>query len=181
MLKIILFTVVLACGFLFLFGHEEHNNQADAAWQESSVSTNEAIGENSLIAKVGSLHLILLHFPIALIFMTVVSEFLFVRTSNAVYDHASRFMLVAAAITAIPTAIFGLIYSYAFSYTGESADTVFWHMWFGISTAILAIVVSYIREYVGISRLYYFTLFILFLIMNITGYFGGVLTFGHLL
>jgi hypothetical protein len=86
--------------------------------------------------------------------------------------------LIAAAIFATPTAIFGLIYSYTASYDGLVADFVWWHIWFGIATAIFAIIVAFLRDRYETVKLYYNCLFILFLLVNITGFLGGGMTFG---
>jgi hypothetical protein len=94
------------------------------------------------------------------------------------FDFSSRFMLIAAAIIAPPTALFGLLFSYSASYYGLMETFLWWHMWFGITTAIFTIAVTFIRERFGVSKLYYSCLFLLFLMVNITGYFGGGMTFG---
>lgn len=87
-------------------------------------------------------------------------------------------MLISGAIFAVPTALFGLIFSYTATYTGLLADFVWWHMWAGITTAVFAIIVAFLRERYGISKLYYSCLFLLFLLINITGFLGGGMTFG---
>ena len=127
---------------------------------------------------VGSFHFIFLHFPIALIAMTAISELLFAWMQRPIFDYASRFMLIAAAVFSVPTALLGLTYSYTSSYSGILAEFIWWHMWFGIATAIFAIVVAFLRELLGRSKLYYTSLFLLFLLVNITGYLGGGMTFG---
>ena len=127
---------------------------------------------------VGGFHFVFLHFPIALITLTAISELLFGWYQRPIFDYASRFMLVSAAIFAIPTALFGLIYSYTATYEGLLADFVWWHMWFGIATAAFAGVVALIREQQGANKLYYTALFILFLLVNITGLLGSGMTFG---
>lgn len=127
---------------------------------------------------IGSFHLILLHFPIALIAMTGVSELLFAWCRKLIFDYASRFMIIVAAVLSAPTAILGLTYSYTTSYSGLLADFIWWHMWLGISTAIFAIFVAFLRERCGTTKLYYACLFFLFLLVNVTGYLGGGVTFG---
>ena len=127
---------------------------------------------------VGSFHFIFLHFPIALIAMTVISEFLFTYFQRPIFDYASRFMLIGAAIFAVPTALLGLTYSYTASYSGILADFIWWHMWFGIATAVYAILVAFLLERSGRNKLYYVSLFLLFLLMNITGFLGGGMSFG---
>lgn len=183
-------SLILSLFFLllinFLIGHEGHWNMGkQETIQESIHPTQEEptvkqFGgrPQSWMQWVGGFHFIILHFPIALICMTGISELLFVYYRESIFDSASRFMLITAAITSIPTALFGLIYSYTVSYEGLLVDFIWWHMWLGIATAIFAIIVALIREGKGTSKLYYACLFLLFLLVNITGMFGGGLTFG---
>lgn len=127
---------------------------------------------------IGRFHLIILHLPIALIIMTAVAELLFTLFPSAIYDYASRFMIVAAAFVALPTALLGLIYSTTFTFNGILADFIFWHMMFGISTALLAIYVAYLRVKDGRSTLYLSCLAILLLFVSVTAFLGGGVTFG---
>lgn len=182
------FILSLLCILTFtpLFAHEGHKAiDKQAAIQESVHPTQEEPTVKQFGGRpqnwmqwIGGFHFIILHFPIALISMTGVSELLFGYYRKPIFDNASRFMLITAAITGIPTALLGLIYSYTASYEGLLSDFVWWHMWFGIATAIFAIIVAYIRETQDISQLYYVCLFLLFLLVNITGTLGGGITFG---
>ena len=184
--QLILCFLCLVCCTV-LFGHEEHqNNEGNENKQEMVNPSPESqpppkhLGGRPLswTQWLGSFHFIFLHFPIALIVMTGISELLLAWLRRPIFDYASRFMIIAAATLAVPTALLGLIYSYTTSYSGLLADFIWWHMWAGISTAIFAIFVAFIRECLGISKLYYMSLFILFLLVNITGYLGGGMTFG---
>ncbi|MBA3722039.1 MAG: hypothetical protein H0W88_06530 [Parachlamydiaceae bacterium] len=172
---------------LVLFAHEGHHEQKQM--QKENIQEKESIQEKvkqsneggrpiTWLQWLGSFHMIFLHFPIALINMVAISEFLFTIYKKPMFEISSHFMLIAAAIIAPPTAILGLIYSYSASYSGLMETFLWWHMWFGISTAIFTIAVLFIRERFGISRLYYSCLILLFLMINITGFFGGGMTFG---
>lgn len=44
--------------------------------------------------------------------------------ASPIFDYSSRFMLIAAAILAVSTALLGLTYSYTASYNGLLADFV---------------------------------------------------------
>ena len=132
----------------------------------------------SLTQWIGRFHLIILHLPIALITMTAVAEVLLSWFPRPIFDYASRFMIVAAAILALPTALLGLIYSTTFSFNGILADFFFWHMLFGIATALLAIYVAYVRVIHGRSTLYLSCLALLLLFVSVTAFLGGGLTFG---
>lgn len=130
-----------------------------------------------IIEWLGNLHPIILHFPIALIVMTVISELLFYWYGNPLFDNASRFMIIAAAVTAVPTALLGLAYSYNMQYD-ETLIIYFWlHRFFGIFSALLAIVTAVLRE-MEKKKAYYYCLALLFISVNFAGYLGGVLTFG---
>lgn len=183
----LLLSILCLMSFTILFSHEGHHHDMDESepikesihpTQDQSTIKQFGGRPQTWMQWIGGFHFIFLHFPIALIIMTAISELLFAWDSKPIFDYASRFMLIAAAILAIPTAIFGLIYSYTASYEGLLADFVWWHMWFGIITAVFAVIVVFIRERKGLSKLYYTCLFLLFLLVNITGMLGGGMTFG---
>lgn len=184
--KILTLSLLCLLSFIFLFGHEGHKEMDENKSMKESVQTTQDIPAveqyegrpQSWLQWIGSFHFIFLHFPIALIAMTIISELLFGWYSSSIFDYISRFMLIAAAILAVPTALLGLAYSYTATYNGILADFVWWHMWFGFTTAIFAIFVAFIREHWGISKFYYTCLVLLFLLVNITGFLGGGMTFG---
>ena len=184
--KFFIFSLLCLFSLNFLYSHEGHKEMEKNESKIESISPKEdqttikQIGGRPLtwMQWTGSFHFIFLHFPIALISMTVISELLFAWWQKPIFDYASRFMLIAAAIFAVPTALLGLIYSYTAYYNGLLADFIWWHMWAGISTTIFAIFVVFLRERLGKSEIYYASLFLLFLLINITGYLGGGMTFG---
>jgi len=125
---------------------------------------------------IGGIHLIILHFPIALINMLVIAEILFLYYKKPIFEFSSRFMLLSSAILSPPTAILGYIYSYSAPYTGLTETFLFWHMWFGIATATCVVFLPFINSR---SKTYYLiSLILLFILINITGFFGGGVTFG---
>ncbi len=184
--KVLTLSLLCLLSFTFLFGHEGHKEMNENKSMKENVQTTQDIQAveqyegrpQSWVQWIGSFHFIFLHFPIALIAMTAISELLFAWYKRLIFDYASRFMLIAAAVLAVPTALLGLTYSYTATYNGLLADFVWWHMWFGFVTAILAIFVAFIRESWGISKFYYTCLVFLFLLVNVTGFLGGGMTFG---
>jgi uncharacterized membrane protein len=134
-------------------------------------------------AVIGRFHLLFLHFPIALIVMTVVAEWLWIWFGNPMFSQAARFMISAAAIFAPITALLGLAFGYGQNYEGLSLELYVWHRYFGLLTAGLAILTAILRERYTLERSsspksYYISLFLLFLSVSLTGAFGGSLTFG---
>lgn len=157
----------------FLFAHEQH---------AAMVGRSENF--NRWMQWLGGFHLIFLHFPIALVVMTVISECLYLRYKNLFFDHASRFMLITAAIATLPTVLTGLAFSYRVSYEGYNADLFWWHRFLGFFIAVTAFLAVTLKELTARkvirSTVYYFIcLAILFISVNVTGYIGGELTFGQ--
>ncbi len=172
-LSLLLFSVFLLTSH-HLFSHEEH--------------FQKIVNADILVKWLGQFHPISLHFPIALIVMTCVSEFLSLWFGNKLFKNASHFMIISAAITVIPTVLFGFAYAYETNYEGVLANIFWWHRSSGVFTGIFAIVTAIlkeldIRKFWGMKTAYYLCLTILFLSVNITGYLGGEMTFGlwHLL
>lgn len=160
---------------LSLAAHEGH----EAIQGEEAASG----GWISLVLWLGRLHLVFLHFPIALIIMTAISEILFVWYANPLFDHASRFMIVAAAVWAPITALFGFALGFGQFYEGWMNDIYAWHRYFGVVTTILVwwaatLREQYVRQKTSSLRSYYICLFFLVVCVNLTGLLGGTLAFG---
>ncbi|WP_068469103.1 DUF2231 domain-containing protein [Candidatus Protochlamydia phocaeensis] len=176
--------------FLALQAHEGHHTAQNSAHEQPFLETEEEDAEAALqsgglaawIRGIGELHLIFLHFPIALIIMTAAAEILSKWYANPLFDHAARFMLISSAILSIPTVLCGFALGYGQVYEGTLADLYAWHRFFGVTTLILAFWATSLRERaVRLSQnlfSYYTCLFFLFLSVNITGLFGGGLAFG---
>src|SRR4051812_19601708 len=82
----------------------------------------ELMGTERVLHLLGYLHLILLHFPIALIIMTCIAELLYVRDYNPLYKHAARFMILSAAFFALPTVLSGFAFAFEAHYESHYED-----------------------------------------------------------
>ncbi len=165
---------------LFLEAHEGHH--AAAALVDVDLG-KAAPTITSWINWIGRFHLLLLHFPIALIIMTVVAEWLNIWYNQSLFEHAARFMIAAAAIFAPLTAVLGFALGYGQHYEGLSLDLYEWHRYMGVLTAGLTVAVAllkerYIRQLSPSLTPYYICLVLLFICINLTGTFGGSLAFG---
>lgn len=179
-------------GPTILFSHEDHHHESKNQIQEQQITSltpsphmeteSSKDTHSKIVHWFGNFHLIFLHFPIALIVMTVVSELLFCWYGFPVFDQSSRFMIIAAAITTIPTALFGFALAYEAHYEGILFSFFWWHRIFGVFTTLLTIVAAILREdYSGkrwAMKAYYICLAIVFLSVNLTGYLGGAMSFG---
>ncbi len=172
---------------LCLFGHEGHFgaslvSEGGGANPLSAGALSPAAASGWLPA-IGRFHLLFLHFPIALTVMTVVAELLWIWFASPLFTHAARFMILAAAIFAVPTAFFGWALGYGQVYEGVQLDLFVWHRYFGFMTAGLAIIAAILRERCAQEKTsstvgYYLCLLLLFISVSLTGAFGGSLAFG---
>lgn len=176
-MKIISIFIFIILSF-FLTAHDGHKEVKDLTDTEYAQEEAQLDNTSSWARSIGQFHLILLHFPIALINMVALSELLFSRKGQPIFDQAARFMLMSAAVLSPITALLGFIFSYSAPYSGPMETLLLWHMWLGILTALLTVAITFLRERNGIGALYYRCLILLFLMINITGYFGGRMTFG---
>jgi uncharacterized membrane protein len=173
-----------------VFAHEGHH----LALEDALVVGNptlpifQNILENYgyMIRWIGQFHLVILHFPIALTVMTVVAEILFFWYRKPVFEQAAYFMIISAAVWAVPTALLGLALSYGAAYQGLQLEIFEWHRYFGSLTVFLAALTAYLRyDYFAKQKkslaLYYISLFFLFISVSLTGVFGGSLAFGYLI
>ncbi len=161
--KFLLTVFVGLFSFILLQAHDGHD---------------QTLFEQSFMAWLGSFHPLFLHFPIALIVMTAVAECFSYWTRDSFFDAASRFMIMAAAVTAIPTTLFGLAFAYSATYGGELMDDLWWHRFFGLLTTFLVVGTVYMREYYRHWPLYYALLVLSFISVCATAFFGGQMTFG---
>lgn len=174
---ILLCLLLLSC---LAFSHEGHQKDLPSS---NSIQTNadqtiQRGRPTTWLQWIGSFHLIFLHFPIALINMLAVSELLLGWIKRPIFDFSSRFLVISASILTPLTTILGIVYGNSFSYEGLMATLLSLHMWFGISTAIFTLIIFFVRLHFGRSVIYFFCLILLMLMVNITGFFGGGMTFG---
>lgn len=136
------------------------------------------------IQALGLFHLIFLHFPIALVYSGAIAEALFFKSHKSFYDHAARFILIASLISIVPTILTGLAFQYQVPYEGVEATLLFWHTYIGYSIFVLNLLVVifkelHVRRKIKTPWVHLSLLLALFILVNITGYLGGMLTFGE--
>lgn len=153
-----------------MYGHEHHFHNAAGT-----------IG--GWIQRLGNLHLIFLHFPIALLLSAAIADLLFIWFRKPLFFEASRSMLLFGAFSAIPTVLTGMALAYGSHYEGILA-TFFWlHFFLGIGITLLAFFALILRERHRKNKIetlkgYYLCMALLFITVNATGFFGGMMTFG---
>ncbi len=159
-----LFLLLFTGSIAVVWGHEGHHDVEEHLinwWDE-----------------VGKYHLVLLHFPIALINMVGVAEGLSLFSRRLIFELSARFMLVSAAVLIVPTAILGYVFSYSAPYEGAAQLLLNWHMWLGIATVAFTWVLAYLKEWGSSRGAYYSVLVLLLILVNSTCFVGGKMTFG---
>jgi uncharacterized membrane protein len=137
-----------------------------------------------LWAILGDLHPILVHFPIALVLTAAAAEVLFVVRRRTEFGDAARFMVIAAACMAAPTALAGLAAASSESIALDLGGAFAIHRALGIVVPVVLLLAAAMAE--GARRsgqiwelmLYRVLLAIAVLGVCIGGFYGGELAHG---
>jgi mono/diheme cytochrome c family protein len=105
------------------------------AQSESTVPASvESASGSRLVRWLGKFHLLLVHFPIALVFAAALAELRSIWQRNPLGSETTRFCLWLAALTAVPTAALGWLFA-ASGYGLSSPQLLMVHRWLGTSAA----------------------------------------------
>lgn len=132
----------------------------------------------------GRLHLVAVHFPIALVVMAAFFEVLGLMVYRQALGATTRALLWVSAPCSMCTAAAGWVLASFESYSGEMGRIVFLHRWGGISLAVLLALTLILREKAergGGERLrwvYRFGLLAAAVLTLLVGHWGGELVHG---
>ncbi len=133
---------------------------------------------------IGKLHVLLVHFPIALAFCAVLADILWLVTRKDRFRDAGVYCLVLAAVSALPVVITGLAMARSQEFVGDYLSIVTTHKYLGITSFTIAALAAVIRlscrqRLKGLWLIAYCVL-ILALAISIafTGHYGGMLVHG---
>jgi uncharacterized membrane protein len=131
---------------------------------------------------LGKLHVLVIHFPIALIAAAAIAESIWIFQRRPGMSPAVRFCVLLGAAGAVVAAVLGWIHA---SYGGFGADAghdLMLHRWLGTAAtlgAVLAAVASEWDAFVGRrSLLFRGVLFASAAVVGAAGHFGGMLVYG---
>ena len=136
--------------------------------------------------EIGKLHVLLVHFPVALSLSAVLADFLFAITRRKFFRISGMYCLFLAAIAIIPTAFTGeqLLNIEKSTLTPDYLKIAHIHRNLAVTSLILVLSAAVIRtayknHLIKTGLVIYSVLIILILaFISATGHFGGMLTHG---
>jgi uncharacterized membrane protein len=133
---------------------------------------------------IGKLHLLVLHFPIALILAAALADMLYLLRRKAFYKDAGFYCIILGALGAIATMATGSMLIDTLNLTGEYHDLGETHEALGITTMIVAILAAGVRVFFrnNLPRIWAWVYGALILaavaLVSVTGHYGGLIAFG---
>ncbi len=133
---------------------------------------------------IGKLHVVIVHFPIALAFCAVLADLLWIVTRKDRFRDAGIYCLVLAAISALPVVVTGLAVARGREFAGDYVSIVTTHKYLGIASFIIAGIAAGIRfgcrQQLKRWWLIGYCILMLALVISIalTGHYGGMLVHG---
>ncbi len=167
-------------------GHDEHAHvdPHEDPHEDSAEHDHETDHGVSPIAKLGRLHVVAVHFPIALLLLAACLEIGGLLRGAWRTDSAVRLLFLFGTLGAIVAMALGLIHGSADDYLGTLSWVFWWHRALGISTAIAAVATSLLivrrgrradthdRSPASVAVI------LTAVLVGVTGHFGGSLVFG---
>ncbi|MDQ8188086.1 YHS domain-containing protein [Pelagicoccus sp. SDUM812002] len=152
-------------------GHEHGDSEHDHSDHGES-------GSSPIISLLGKLHVLAVHFPVALIPFAALLAILSPLLRKPAFNQLADISLFAGAFAAVGAAIMGWIAASQSSYPDNLSVILEYHRWLGTSVATLAVLVSAVILYWPKTR-YRIPLYAALTLLVLTaGHFGGSLIYG---
>ncbi len=134
-----------------------------------------------MVMNIGKLHVVIVHFPIALAVCAVLADLLWLATRKDSFKNAGMYCLALAGIWALPVVITGLIKAWGWQFGG----IVTVHKYLGIASFVIAVLAAGIR--LGCRQRmkkwwlagYCVLMLALAVCIALTGHYGGMLVHGQ--
>ena len=152
-----------------------------SGFSESLSPSNSATGTFWLWRFIGRLHPLAVHFPVGLLVFAAILELFTLKNFSSELRPAINVLVIAGAISAIFSAVFGFL----LSRDGDYGEDLNIHQWIGIATACLG-VLSWLllnrilkKNELNLVRPYRSILFFCALGVSLAGHFGASLAHGN--
>ncbi len=136
---------------------------------------------------LGRLHPVFLHFPIALALVAALAEGWRVVTRRTGLSPLTLPLLNMAALSAIAASLTGWVFA-SYQYDGDANETLFFHRWLGIATAVLLSFLALwglkcssltVRAVASVTLVFRCCLLTTAVAVGLTGHLGGDLAYGE--
>ena len=149
-----------------------------------AAASEPAAPPSGFLDAVGRWHPALVHFPLALLVAAAAAELLCIVRREGYFGDAARFMVTAAAWSAVPAALAGFARASAITIPTSAHDAFAIHRIAGIVVAVLAVLAASLAA--GVRRsgqiwelfLYRIVLLVAVAFALTAGYFGGEIVYG---
>ena len=166
----------------------EHEAEEPSGHEHDHATDHGAGGDSSAWLRkagllLGKLHVLSVHLPIGLLSFAAFFELIGCWRATAIWSTVSRFNYVAGALAAVVAAPLGWLAASQANYPTNLQNTLAWHRWLGVSTAVVALaglLVLFVehRRAQRAPALYRIVLAAIALAVPITAHFGGSLIYG---
>ena len=132
----------------------------------------------------GKLHVLLVHFPIALGLAAALADLLWAIRKKDFFRQAGFYCLIMAAVAAIPTVITGDINLEGRHFVGQFHEIAETHEYLGIATLCVLLAAALLRAVRANRpkgwwlRLYGLLVVAIVVLITLTGHWGGKISFG---
>lgn len=130
---------------------------------------------DTVIKFIGHFHPLLVHLPIGILLFAIVLHILSKRSKWNTLADALPFAYLTGALGALFSGITGLALA---SYDNYDANLIFKHQWLGISVTVFSFTLYYLVKK-NKTRLLKWGAAVLFVLIILTGHYGGTLTHGE--
>lgn len=155
---------------------DEHDDGPDDAAHDHA--TDHGL---SAVARLGRLHVVSIHFPIAFLILAGFVELVGVVRHRWQNHSTVRLLIAMGALSALVATTLGLLHGSADDYSGTLSWVFWWHRALGISVSLLAIVAWIAVERRAKKpggRFATVTLLVTAALVGVAGHFGGSLVYG---
>jgi len=134
-----------------------------------------------LLEFLGRFHVLLVHFPIALILAAALAELALVLRPGWSLEDAGQYCLFLGALGAIAAASTGWLRAETATVPAAHEEILFWHRWLGVTTAVLALATAWLGRQPGRAgdrRPYRVGLLLCAVVVGFGAHYGGLLVYG---
>ena len=134
---------------------------------------------------IGKLHVLVVHFPIALALAAVLAEALWLATRKDALKQAGLYCLVLATVSSLPAIVAGMALERSMTFVGDDLSILASHKTWAIGSFVAALVATGARLALPRSAKWwwlagYFAILVALVVcISLTGHYGGMLVHGE--